>query len=507
VPPRKINPAVPRGLEAVILKCMEKDPGVRYQSGAALAEDLLALREGRAPSAPAVPASAGAQEKTALSAGPPLTEIESSGPRTAPPGAAARDSQSSDMSSWDSAETAAAAPLRPPGQQTLLQTLAQSAPERAAAHHRASALRTLAFAVVAIAAIIGVTLLGMTLIQSRAPRPPGAAERTSPPSPGRDAGPPPPGPPGKVTPSDAAGAARGAEVKTAEVSAAKNPAAEPAPVTGLRAEISARSPVNILLRPDGEAPASHRLQAGDSLLKQAEGEIILIVDNAAAVGVKLNGKRLEPLGKEGEGVSVRLTRAGVEPIHGLRRIPDLSASRPEPPGRGERFSFGESKQPGMTRAESIIAELEESGKLGLGSKGVQAALAANPRAARLFMTSSSGVPASLFLMVRVDNSMIFRRDPEHAQLGANAEARRKPPGELPILPLNEERFLPPGRHVIHVYAGPGLRRPGATQQITGDFPPGGRRTLHIRIEPAGESPATSKEPARALPYMLIVKLE
>jgi tetratricopeptide (TPR) repeat protein len=39
-PPRKINPAIPRDLETIVLKAMEREPARRYQSAAALAQDL-----------------------------------------------------------------------------------------------------------------------------------------------------------------------------------------------------------------------------------------------------------------------------------------------------------------------------------------------------------------------------------------------------------------------------------------------------------------------------------
>jgi serine/threonine protein kinase len=47
VPPKKLNPAVPSGLDQIILRCLAKAPPERYATGEDLAHDLSALRAGR----------------------------------------------------------------------------------------------------------------------------------------------------------------------------------------------------------------------------------------------------------------------------------------------------------------------------------------------------------------------------------------------------------------------------------------------------------------------------
>ncbi len=71
VPPRVVNPSVSPDLEVVILKAMAKRPSDRYATAAEMRSDLLAVAEGRSPSAAAA---AGAVAAAAATAAVPFAD-------------------------------------------------------------------------------------------------------------------------------------------------------------------------------------------------------------------------------------------------------------------------------------------------------------------------------------------------------------------------------------------------------------------------------------------------
>jgi len=91
IPPRKLNPAVPAALERIILRCLEKDPARRFQTGQELAAALAEVRKGgagatimAAPDA-LVPEQLGDSDATLDAHALPKTQISRPSTRVAPP--------------------------------------------------------------------------------------------------------------------------------------------------------------------------------------------------------------------------------------------------------------------------------------------------------------------------------------------------------------------------------------------------------------------------------------
>ena len=81
--PSEVNPAVPPSLDAIVLKALSKNPANRYQSAAEMRSDLVRVRGGQSPLAPAVMS---ADERTAMmAAGPPTGATRRINGRGVPP--------------------------------------------------------------------------------------------------------------------------------------------------------------------------------------------------------------------------------------------------------------------------------------------------------------------------------------------------------------------------------------------------------------------------------------
>jgi serine/threonine-protein kinase len=81
-PPSHLNSDVPPGLDAIVMQAMEKDPGERYQTAAAMRTDLLRLLSGRAPTVGSSP--------TAVPDSAAQTRLMEAPPATVPPAETAR---------------------------------------------------------------------------------------------------------------------------------------------------------------------------------------------------------------------------------------------------------------------------------------------------------------------------------------------------------------------------------------------------------------------------------
>jgi serine/threonine-protein kinase len=296
VPPRKLNPAVPLGLETVILKSLAKDPAQRYQSGIDLANDLRTVRTGRTHIA----------ARTVLS---PEDET-----------------------------LMGAAPL----------PTSKPAPEQPRDDGRGKTIRLAIVAVIVIASLISSGRFAKILKQREqrqttvvAPPQSSIPQPTIPPQP--------PAekkaaqvPPRKETPVP--------EPKSkAEVTAA----------AGLSLELTARERAGVVFRTEGQPTQSLTMQPGDSITLRAQKEATLTVSNAGALDAKLNGKPLSFGTEQGgmfvitlEGVDESRSTAG-----GLRRAPDQKRNGflPESHTGGKTASRG-NKNIGTTSRQIQLAQ-------------------------------------------------------------------------------------------------------------------------------------------------------
>lgn len=451
VPPRKINPAIPRDLENVIMKCMEKDPAERYQNGEALARDLRTMREGRALDTLNRERMEHSIDKTALTAAPQPPEAD-----------AGEDSM-------DSAETVAVLQPRPragsgspagirAGATAPRGTVAApqqtvSAPAPEAEHSKRRML-------LMIAAIVIVALLVAAVLKKRAPEVPpqdqAQQQAQLTPQPGSNAAnvqvlPPPvqvPAPPvGFGEPPEVRKARADAE-KAVEESRKESAAVTAKRPAGLQLEFTATERAMLVLTPDAGPAASYQMQPGNSVTAKAENEMKLFVDNAGAIQWKLNGKTQLALGAARKPASLRITAAGVETLW----AGNAALAKRLGKALGPLKSM-EGKTAGPDSANV--------------ARGLQQELKANFVRLRI---ETRGIPLNVELAVSMDGQMILQRPATPAAVG-EAGAQR----------MEEFRVIPQGRHEFQVRVGRSETRMGLTKSVTGEFAAGQMRVLLIQF--------------------------
>src|SRR6185436_17953326 len=159
--------------------------------------------------------------------------------------------------------------------------------------------------------------------------------------------------------------------------------------------------------------------------------------------------------------------------------PDLKLTVPPP-------AVGNEQAPaGPTRGEPPVdIDTPNRGRGNVvGSPARQKELAQSRTSARLLITSAA-LPEVVTLIVRVDDEMLYRRNPTISLPAAQQSGRRGRAQSLPIptVPLAEERLLPSGSHKIPLLVSL-ARRPGQTQEFNATLQPGERQTLDIQFFP------------------------
>lgn len=514
IPPRKLNPAIPREFEAVIRKCMEKDPAARYPSGEALARDLRALREGRTPAA-ALEAPPSDPGRT-LVAGPP--EVAPS-PSTSGLG---KTAAGMDAASLDTAETVAVIParasggvgsavshppVRPPAAPTQ-QPVASSpgvpsatspgtaAPLPAQPIAKQSNLRLALIALIVFLVVVGVSRVAKLLRTSQEAEPPQVTV-TSPPA---------------QAPSLAEQQAsqlaqelvrefdrRAAEVEKKIAEAAK-PAApleksQPPSDSKVRLEIRARERATVVYRAKGQPTATFAMKEGEHITLEAEEQAQIFTDNPPGIDITLNGKPLPPLGDRRSPRQVVITPAGIDEKRSPDPWKDFETAMRELRKRSPGEHAG---APPLAEKPPMPPEVPAESHSMLGSAMMQRALQKNPQSARLTI-ASGGLPDFVSLVVRVDNQVLFRR--EGKPLSWEPGRGKIEPDDIKLVSFEEVRFLPPGTRQIDIYLIAPTRRLSAQKSLSDEFKPGQRRTLRIEMERAAPGPGAG--PRSAAPRLHI----
>jgi serine/threonine-protein kinase len=422
IAPRQLNPGVPPPLEAIILKCLAKDPAARPQTGDELATDLAALRTG-------VPAASAAGILTAPAAGAsPSATISSA--VTVPLGASAQVRRSAmqvptqtpppatPVPPVAAQRTGAPAVPRPPAPEIPRRVIPAPAPA-----HSGAKIWIGVLVVLLVLAVAG----GAWMIKQNKDREAAelAARQQQIPAP---APPPPTANPSATAPAPATSAP--AESKPAP--AAKPPAPakiekptapEPQPdVSGfpLRLEVSASAPTNVEITADDNPAQMHSLRSGGTLRAGASKIFQVRTDNAGALHLKLNDQDMPELGPLGSPRTVRYTARNLAPTQRVataQQGDDRSATRPGP------FK--------KTQVDMEVSNL----------------------------------PRFADFAVWVDGEILYER-PGLMEAGADSLSQMKP--------------IAPGTHTISVFIGSRKAGKGVKHEVTGDFSAGQTRTVRVQ---------------------------
>jgi len=421
IAPRQLNPGVPEALEAIILKCLAKDPAARHQTGDELAADLAALRTGQ-PGATA--SGVRAPQPAGTSSGGTISTAV-----TVPLGASAQIRRSGMQVPQPPQPPAAP---RPPAPEIPRRVMPTPEPPRSSAKMWIGVLAALLIFGLAGGAWMlkqkkDREAAELVARQQQAPssQPPAAAQpHSAPPADATTAIPPP-----AATPTDTPAAAPSKPVETkptppkpaASAKTEKPPRPEPLPdVSGfpLRLEVYASAPTNVELTSDDNPAEMHSLRAGENWRAGANKILQVRTDNAGALHLKLNDQDMPELGPVGSPRTVRYTAR------------NLAAAHPTT----AQQSGEASARPAASKRTQVDVEVTNLPKFG-------------------------------DFAVMVDGQLLFER-PGVMEGGAESISRIE--------------AIPPGTHTITVFLGNRKANKGVKHEITGDFSSGQTRTLRVQ---------------------------